>query len=81
MDICIMIQLNMNIMVHLKDFSQPRLPLIDQAINTDIIHAVGNYIGETPVHNILYICRNLFYFYIYCIHFFDVVVCSLLQRK
>ena len=46
MDICIMIQLNMNIMVHLKDFSQPRLPLIDQAINTDIIHAVGNYIGE-----------------------------------
>ena len=46
MDICTMIQLNMNIMVHLKDFSQPRLPLIDQAINTDIIHAVGNYIGE-----------------------------------
>ena len=46
MNICIMIQLNMNIMVHLKDFSQPRLPLIDQAINTDIIHAVGNYIGE-----------------------------------
>ena len=46
MDICTMIQLNMNIMVHLKDFSQPRLPLIDQAINTDIIHAVGNYIRE-----------------------------------